>query len=140
MQILYTINKRDDINIYNKKYNQKKEENDLIENKWGKFYNIENGSNDFYYVKNYNLTKILKIKDYDEILSLKNMGFEIDYDEDFYNQNYVSISKVHDIRHVVKPLETLYGIAQIYGIDKNQIIFNNKLKSEKLFIGQILFI
>lgn len=40
--------------------------------------------------------------------------------------------------HIVKPLDTLEKVSQMYNISVNELIEINALKSVKLFIGQIL--
>lgn len=140
MQILYTINKNEDIDIYNKLFNKSKTKNELLVNSFGKFYSLSDQLSDFFYIKNYDVNKILKLNDYKDIVTIKNRGFEVNYDSDIDNQNYVFLTKIKAIRHTVKPLQTLNEIAGIYGVDKEQIIFNNNLMTEKLFIGQIVYI
>ena len=41
---------------------------------------------------------------------------------------------------LVKPLDTLDKIATILGVNREYIIEKNKLKTDKLFVGQILLI
>ena len=140
MQILYLINKNEDLNIYNKLFDKIKREEDLLVNCFGKFYRLSNDANDFFYIKNYDVDKILKVENFNNIEKIQNNGFNVIYDDNIQTQNYVYVSKIKAIRHVVKPLQTLNQIAEIYGIDKNQIIYNNQLVCEKLFIGQIIYI
>ncbi len=55
-----------------------------------------------------------------------------------YDGEWVKI-KINDfLTHYVKPAETLKDIVEIYNIEKEQIIKDNNLISERLFIGQIL--
>ena len=42
--------------------------------------------------------------------------------------------------HIVKPFETLSKIANIYGVKIAEIIKNNNLPSEYIFVGQKLYI
>ncbi len=42
--------------------------------------------------------------------------------------------------YVVKPFDTLRGIAEKYGVSEEKIISNNRLTSPNIFIGQKLFI
>jgi len=56
----------------------------------------------------------------------------------FYSGEWVKI-KINDyITHRVKPAETISEIAKNYSISEDEIIEFNKLKSKKLFIGQML--
>lgn len=43
-------------------------------------------------------------------------------------------------RVVVRPLQTLDDIAKEYGVSKEDIIKSNNLKSEKVFVGMIIYI
>lgn len=55
-----------------------------------------------------------------------------------YNGEWVKI-KVNDfVVHHVKPMQTLSDIAKEHLMDVNKIIQDNNLKSNKLFIGQML--
>ena len=47
---------------------------------------------------------------------------------------YVNNFKIH----IVKPTETLFYIAEKYNVDIHDLKQNNKLQSEKLYIGQML--
>lgn len=55
-----------------------------------------------------------------------------------YDGEWVKLIKSDHITHIVKPTETLEAIAQSYKITKQQIMLDNVLKDEKLFIGQSL--
>ena len=55
-----------------------------------------------------------------------------------YNGEWVKIKVNNYISHFVKPTENLTKIAEFYKIDKDKLIADNKLKGEKLFIGQLL--
>lgn len=43
-------------------------------------------------------------------------------------------------KYIVKPLDTLCKIADTLGVDKEYLINKNNLKTEKVFVGQILLI
>lgn len=55
-----------------------------------------------------------------------------------YKGEWVKIKINNYQTHIVKPTETLEIIAEIYNVDKDKIIKDNELKSNKLFIGQNL--
>jgi len=57
---------------------------------------------------------------------------------DLYKGEWVKIEVNNFIYHIVKPAETILEIATKYAITKEQLIENNKLVNEKLFIGQRL--
>lgn len=47
--------------------------------------------------------------------------------------------KINDYRtHIVKPTENLESIASIYKIEKDKLKRTNDLKTERLYIGQML--
>ena len=50
------------------------------------------------------------------------------------------IHKPKSIRYTVSPLDKLEDIAKKYGISKYDIMSSNNLNTDKLFVGQILWI
>ena len=60
------------------------------------------------------------------------------YEIPFYVGEWVRIRINDYITHIVKPAQNIEQIATIHNVDKNQIISDNNLSSEKLFIGQTL--
>lgn len=61
---------------------------------------------------------------------------KIENDKDFYEGKILFFEKVNYKIHIVKPMETIDSISTMYGIDRNELIKNNNIKS--LFIGQQL--
>lgn len=59
---------------------------------------------------------------------------------DIYPGKWIVIENLSKTYHSVKPLETLESISVLYDISPQQIIQLNKLKNNKLFIGQRLLI
>ncbi len=59
---------------------------------------------------------------------------------DFYEGEVVKIVRNNGLTHVVKPMETLASISNVYGVEVSEIIKLNNLKSSRLFIGQKLII
>ena len=57
---------------------------------------------------------------------------------DFYNGEWVKIKTNDYITHIVKPAETINSICETYNLEKQKLIDDNNLKSEHLFIGQML--
>ncbi len=55
-----------------------------------------------------------------------------------YAGEWVKLKQNDYIMHYVKPAETLNKIAEKYNMDKNKILLDNNLLSERLFIGQML--
>lgn len=63
-----------------------------------------------------------------------------DYTQDFYEGEMVKIMHGENNIHIVKPMQTLTTIAQMYNVKIEDIIKNNNLKSPRLFVGQRLVI
>lgn len=59
-------------------------------------------------------------------------------DLDLYAGEWIIVCENDFKIHVVKPVETLESIAQLYNLDQEKIIKDNNLKITKLFIGQQL--
>jgi len=57
---------------------------------------------------------------------------------DLYQGEWVRVQVNDFITHIVKPTELLCKIAELYNIEKEKLIKDNNLESEKLFIGQCL--
>ena len=55
----------------------------------------------------------------------------------FYNGEWVKIKVSEFLIHIVKPTETISGIAEMYNIAEEKLILDNNIK-HKVFIGQIL--
>lgn len=56
----------------------------------------------------------------------------------FYHGEWIKIKLNNFQTHIVKPMETIKLIAKQYNIDEQELQSWNNLKTEKLFIGQIL--
>lgn len=57
---------------------------------------------------------------------------------DLYAGEYVYIKENEYRTHIVKPMQTLEKIAEIYNITQEKIIEDNALQTNKLYIGQQL--
>ncbi len=53
-------------------------------------------------------------------------------------KNYKIVTTENCNTYIVKPLDTLEKISNLYNIDVNELVEKNALKSDKLFIGQVL--
>lgn len=140
MREIYLLNEGDSIKKFKTQLNldELKEENDKIN---GQRYMVsKSGSDDITIVKNYLPMYVYRVKKDDNYLDMLSRGFKIECGENIQENDLIVLKKPRSIKHTVTPLENLNSIASIYGIDKNDIIVNNKLKSEKLFVGQILWI
>ena len=57
---------------------------------------------------------------------------------EMYSGEFIKVNVNDYISHFVKPAETLEYIARIYNKNKEKILQENNLNSEKLFIGQCI--
>ena len=80
-----------------------------------------------------------KVKPNESLLDIVSRGFKTDV-VSVSSGDEIILTKPKSIRYVVSPLETLQDIAFKFGVTTSDIIQNNDLKTEKLFVGQILWI
>lgn len=99
------------------------EEGCCYDDELGYYKVIKEGINDIIIVRNMEY-KEMKLKD---ISIMGNI-----------NEEYIIETKTNYQKHVVKPLESIQNIANKYNTSVNEIISKNQLKTERLFIGQIL--
>jgi len=100
---------------------------------------LKEGSDDIVIVRNYNPYFVKKISNDETMLDIYAQGYDL-IGAGEYNNDYVILNKTSGIKYCVKPLESLEDISHKFGVSKDNIIQTNSLKSEKLFIGQILII
>ena len=105
-----------------------------------KFAEIERGSDDVSIVKNYLPLFSYIVENDDNYLDILARGFKIDSAKEVITGDTIILSKPRSIRYVVSPLETLDEIALKFGVSKINIMQNNSMRTEKLFVGQILWI
>ena len=101
---------------------------------------IENGTDDISVVKNYLPSFVYKVKKEDKYLDILARGFKIDSNDNINADDIIILKKPRSIRYVVSPLETLDKIAYKFGTKEEDIMINNNLSTNKLFVGQILWI
>lgn len=102
------------------------------------YYTLGGYDDGIYLIENYNQPFILRVGNQtaEQLISL---GYEISEDK-IEKEDVVLLSYKNGTKHVVRPLEKLQEIANHYSTPINDIIKQNNLKTEKLFIGQILWI
>jgi membrane-bound lytic murein transglycosylase D len=71
-------------------------------------------------------------------ISIASSDNEGQYDQMRPAYNEVGASR--NLKHTVKPKETLLSIANLYGMSSKQLMVNNQLKTEKLKPGQVLIV
>lgn len=101
---------------------------------------IESGTDDISVVKNYLPAFVYKVKKEDNYLDILARGFTIDSNDNINADDIIILKKPRSIRYVVSPLETLDQIAYKFGTKEEDIMINNNLSTNKLFVGQILWI
>ena len=101
---------------------------------------VKDGDEDFQIINNYFVPKIYEIKEDDSLESLQALGYEIVPNEKVNANDIVLLNKISGKRQVVKPLEKINDRANMYYTSVNEIIKQNNLKSDKLFIGQIIYL
>ena len=67
-------------------------------------------------------------------------GFEISGNPYAGKGETVILSKPKSIRYIVKPTDNLTDIANKFGVNVDDIVESNNLNTEKLFVGQVLWI
>ena len=100
---------------------------------------LEDGASDIILIENYHPPRIYKVLESDTKESILSKGYEFQ-NEQIEENDIILLTKIEGKKHIVRPLETLENIANSYFIDKADIINRNNLKTEKLFIGQILWV
>ena len=111
---------------------------DTIENK--KYMILKDGSSDIRLIRNYLPMYLYKVKSGENTIDIFSRGFEILGGEAKKEGDILLIHKPKSIRYVVSPLETLDNIAEKYGVSKYDIMSGNNLVTDKLFVGQIIWI
>lgn len=140
MKEVYLLNRGDSLDKI--KYEFKEASNiELAEDKiFGyKYATIDKGLDDVIIVYNYLPVYDYKVKPNESLLDIVSRGFKTDV-VSVSSGDEIILTKPKSIRYVVSPLETLQDIAFKFGITTSDIIQNNDLKTEKLFVGQILWI
>lgn len=84
---------------------------------------------------NFNKDLIVKVDNDDDIEQLKKK-YNIKHDLEIGDMFIVNALE----KYVVRPLDTLEKIADRLGVTTNYIVNKNNLKTDKLFVGQILII
>ncbi len=104
-----------------------------------KYATIDKGLDDVIIVNNYLPAYDYKVKNNESLLDILARGFKTEA-LSVSSGDEIILTKPKSIRYVVSPLETLQDIAFKFGVTTSDLIQNNDLKTEKLFVGQILWI
>ncbi len=99
---------------------------------------VSEGRDDISVICNYPREMVWTINNTDDIKMLNACGYELEGEARV--GDCVLAVKSHNKLHIVKPCETVSTLAKLYGITEAELIKQNELKTNKLFIGQTLVI
>ena len=140
MKEIYMLNKGDSVDKVKYEYNVS--DGKVIDNKkFGfKYTELNAGLDDIVIVKNYLPHYEYIVNKNETVMDILSRGFKMENSEMINEGDIVVIHKPKSIRYITKPLEKIDDIANKFGIDKNYIMQVNNLSTDKLFVGQILWI
>lgn len=95
-------------------------------------------NNDFEVIKNLDKELVYEIQKDDEYLKENKAIIQSLGNNHFVPGDKILINYNFKNRYIVKPLDTIYTIANKYNIDVEVIMDSNSLKSPKLYVGQVL--
>lgn len=141
MKTIYLLNNGDNIDKVRYEYNIDKDLFVYENQQFGfRYTDIIQGSDDVSIVNNYLPYNEYVVKKDETIMDILSKGYKVQNIGDIKEGDVVIINKPKSIRYVTKPLEKLYEIAQKFGTTEKYIMDVNNLSSNKLFIGQILWL
>lgn len=140
MREIYLLNMGDSIDRVRYEYGDREYElsGDTVLNK--RYITLEKGTDDITIVRNYLPLFEYKLSGEENMMDIMARGFDILNKEDNDIGDTLLLSKPKSIRYVVSPLENLEDIAKRFGVSKGSITSSNSLRTDKLFVGQILWI
>lgn len=106
-----------------------------------RYVEMASGNDDIIVVKNYQPYFVNELTEENTLLDWYARGYNVvGMDDNLGNHDTVVLKKIEGVKYVVSPLEKLEDIARKLGVDKQEIIEKNSLKTEKLFVGQVLIV
>ena len=140
MRIIHLLDKGETLNKVNKQYGRKNLliSNDKIFNRY--YVCINNNDDSVILVNNYRPIYEYTLNDDESTLDVMARGFEISGNPYAGKGETVILSKPKSIRYIVKPTDNLTDIANKFGVNVDDIVESNNLNTEKLFVGQVLWI
>lgn len=102
-----------------------------------RYFVMNGGDDDIIIVRNYKPYYIVENSTKSNIIDLYSECYDIFGDS---SGELLVISQPVGLRYSVKPLETLDEISNRFGVEKAKIVDGNALRTEKLFVGQVLII
>ena len=116
---------------------KKETQNAIKDNDLGYIQVIHGDSDEMSVILNYPRKLFYKTNDLNILNIVNSFGYECETNL-IEQANMLVLNKIDKEIHIVKPCETLKDIAQNYKSSESELIKINNLKSNKLFIGQIL--
>ena len=98
-----------------------------------RYIELKGGDGDIQIVRNYRPYFVTSNISLDKLL---NKGYSV---EGVCGKSIVYY-KASGVKYSVKPMDTLEELANKFGVSENELITINKLKTKKLFVGQVLYI
>ena len=141
MKEIYILNKGDSVEKAKEELELSgdyKISNNKILNK--NYIEICGGLEDIIVVNNYLPHYLYRVKNSETLMDIMSKGYDVQGVSAVNTNDLIIISKPKSIRYIVKPLESLEEISNKFNIDKKIIMETNNLTSDRLFIGQILWI
>ena len=98
---------------------------------------LSDGNADITVITNYPYKMLYQVKKGETIKQINARGYKVL--SDFVSEgDTVVLEKTNTSTYVVQPLESLESICQKFKVSRGEILEKNNLKSDKVFIGQIL--
>lgn len=141
MREIYLLSHGDSLNKIKHEFNVEISLSQSKEKLFGYNYvDLNKGSQEVYVVRNYYPYIVYNVKKEDTLIDIMSKGFDVNGVVEITEGDKLILHKPKSIRYIVKPLESLQDIAYKFGVNKEDIIDTNKLITDKLFVGQILWI
>ena len=141
MKEIYVLNHGDTVNKIKYEYKVnisiQKSEDKLF---GYEYVDLDSGEDDVLIVRNYYPDYVYTVNNNDTIIDIMSRGFEVFGVNEITAGDKIILSKPQSVRYIVGPLETLKDISNKFGVAASNIIETNKLSTDKLFVGQILWI
>lgn len=140
MQRVHLINQNESIEkvsvIYGIDSNKIKLSNKKING--SSYFSLSGYDDGIYLLENYHAPFVFTVKNesHNELVSA---GYDLKTAQ-ISEDDVLLLQLAQGQKHIVRPLEKLEHIANFYHTPKSEIIKRNHLKTEKLYIGQILWI
>ena len=141
MREIYMLNKGDSVDKIKYEYNMNSSMVVLENENYNfRYVEINKGIDDISIVRNYLPYYEYVIKPGDTIMDIMSRGFKVHSLNSIETGDMVILNKPKSIRYVARPLEKMADIAKKFGITEEYLMNVNNITTNKLFVGQILWI